>query len=184
MVLMVLLLSPICLFLSRRRESKAVSIPDANAKFPAKDGSYGFPHEPAKSRALNVFSRSGQSMHPSVYGSSRKMNLKEEDVLTRLDHGFRSGKSELKKQKSYWHVLVGWTQIFSQEGLHHVGKDRAKGKNGEVVVIGREIKGSNKRRRILTRWRGVTTVLTKPPLRHAARSSLAKRGMRENGKAL
>ncbi|TKY71414.1 serine/threonine-protein kinase [Spatholobus suberectus] len=50
-------------------------------------------------------------MHPSVYGSSRNMNLKEEDVLTCPDHGFRSGKSELRKQKSYWH---GSTEKFSR----------------------------------------------------------------------
>ncbi|KHN05279.1 hypothetical protein glysoja_039989 [Glycine soja] len=91
------------------RESKAVPIPDANAEFqatmrrqgqcnskctiekynPQEDGHYGFHHEPAKSRALNVLSHSGQLMHPSVYGSSRNMNLKEEN-LTCPDHGFRS----------------------------------------------------------------------------------------------
>ncbi|RDX88731.1 putative serine/threonine-protein kinase, partial [Mucuna pruriens] len=104
------------------RESKAVPIPDANAKFqatkrqeqcnskcitekynPEKQGCCDFPREPAKSRAFNVFSHSGQSMHPSVYGSSRNMNLKEEDVLTCPDHDFRLRKSELRKQSSYWH---------------------------------------------------------------------------------
>ncbi|KAL2964345.1 hypothetical protein AAZX31_16G001200 [Glycine max] len=93
------------------RESKAVPIPDANAEFqatmrrqgqcnskctiekynPQEDGDYGFHHEPEKSRALNVLSHSGQLMHPSVYVSSRNMNLKEEN-LTCPDHGFRSRK--------------------------------------------------------------------------------------------
>ncbi|KAL2575156.1 hypothetical protein AAZV13_16G000901 [Glycine max] len=101
------------------RESKAVPIPDANAEFqatmrrqgqcnskctiekynPQEDGDYGFHHEPEKSRALNVLSHSGQLMHPSVYVSSRNMNLKEEN-LTCPDHGFRSRKSEMRKQKS------------------------------------------------------------------------------------
>ncbi|XP_020221596.1 probable serine/threonine-protein kinase At1g09600 [Cajanus cajan] len=100
------------------RESKAVPIPDANAEFeatmgrqghskcntekynPEEDGGVGYPREPAKSRALNVFSHSGQSMHPSVYGSSRNMNSKEGDVP---DQDFRSRKSELRKQNSFWH---------------------------------------------------------------------------------
>ncbi|XP_061375984.1 probable serine/threonine-protein kinase At1g09600 [Gastrolobium bilobum] len=98
------------------KESKAVPAPDANAELqasmekrqgqcntksisekynPEGDSGSGFPLEPAQSRALNVFSHSGQSMHPSAYGSSRHMNLKEEDV-------FRSRNCELRKQKSYW----------------------------------------------------------------------------------
>ncbi|RZB68506.1 putative serine/threonine-protein kinase [Glycine soja] len=73
------------------RESKAVPVPDANAEFqatmrrqgqcnskctiekynPQEDGHYGFHHEPAKSRALNVLSHSGQLMHPiAVRGDS------------------------------------------------------------------------------------------------------------------
>ncbi|KAK7411998.1 hypothetical protein VNO78_03443 [Psophocarpus tetragonolobus] len=105
------------------RESKAVPIPDAHAEFqasvgrqgqcnskcntekynPEEGGGDGFPREPAKSRAVNVLSHSGQSMHPSVYGSSLNMKLKEEDVLTCQDNDFRSRKSGLRKQKSYWH---------------------------------------------------------------------------------
>ncbi|KAG4968390.1 hypothetical protein JHK87_034041 [Glycine soja] len=114
------------------RESKAVPIPDANAEFqatvgrqgqcnskcitkkynPEEDGDYGFHREPAKSRALDVLSHSGQSVHPSVYGSSRNMNLKEED-LTSPDHGFRSRKSELRKQKSYWQGSTAKLSRFS-----------------------------------------------------------------------
>ncbi|KAK7328343.1 hypothetical protein VNO77_22447 [Canavalia gladiata] len=108
------------------KESKAVPTLDANAQFQAsmecnskcvsekhnhkEDGGYGFAPEPAKSRALNVFSHSGQSMHPSAYGSSRNMNLKEEDALTGPDHAFRSRKPELRKQNSFWH---GSTAKFS-----------------------------------------------------------------------
>ncbi|KAH1212606.1 putative serine/threonine-protein kinase [Glycine max] len=73
------------------RESKAVPVPDANAEFqatmrrqgqcnskctiekynPQEDGHYGFHHEPAKSRALNVLSHSGQfSNSVAVRGDS------------------------------------------------------------------------------------------------------------------
>ncbi|KAL9321534.1 hypothetical protein ACSQ67_013373 [Phaseolus vulgaris] len=106
---------------SNFRESKDVAIPDANADFQAsmgqgrciskrvtekynyeKDDGYGFSREPVKSRTLNVFPHSGQSMHPSVYGSSNNMNLNEENVRTFHDHGSISGKSELRKHTSYW----------------------------------------------------------------------------------
>ncbi|XP_057429415.1 probable serine/threonine-protein kinase At1g09600 isoform X2 [Lotus japonicus] len=83
----------------RQEQSKCIS-----EKFnPEEDGDYGFPLEPAKPRALSVFSHSGQSMHPTAYGSSRNMNLKQEDVLTGTDHAVKSRNCELRKQKSYWH---------------------------------------------------------------------------------
>ncbi|KAK7284043.1 hypothetical protein RIF29_13794 [Crotalaria pallida] len=116
------------------KESRAVPAPDANAELQApiakrqgqgnsksvsemfnqaEDGGSGFPLEPAKSRALNVFSHSGQSMHRSAYGSSRNMNLKEEDVLTGPNHVFRSRNSELRKQTSYWHGSTAQLSRFS-----------------------------------------------------------------------
>ncbi|KAJ1385708.1 Serine/threonine-protein kinase, active site [Sesbania bispinosa] len=116
------------------RESKARPAPDANAECQAsiekrqgqcnskcisekynseEDGGCGFPLEPTKSRALNVFSHSGQSMHPSAYGSSRNMNLKEEDVLTGPNHVFTSRNPELRKQKSYWHGSTAKLSRFS-----------------------------------------------------------------------
>ncbi|KAJ1420017.1 Serine/threonine-protein kinase, active site [Sesbania bispinosa] len=116
------------------RESKARPAPDANAECqasiekrqgqcnskcisdkynPEEDGGCGFPLEPTKSRALNVFSHSGQSMHPSAYGSSRNMNLKEEDVLTGPNHVFTSRNPELRKQKSYWHGSTAKLSRFS-----------------------------------------------------------------------
>ncbi|QCD76412.1 Cdc2-related kinase [Vigna unguiculata] len=116
------------------RESTAVPIPGANAEFLAtigkgqcnskrvcekynyeKDEGYGFSREPVKSTstAHNVLSHSGQSMHPSVYGSSRNLNLTEENVLTCPDHGFISRKSELSKHTSYWQGSVAKLSRFS-----------------------------------------------------------------------
>ncbi|XP_027338056.1 probable serine/threonine-protein kinase At1g09600 [Abrus precatorius] len=80
---------------------------------PEEEGGYGFPLEPAKSRALKVFSYFGHSMHPSKYGSSCNMNLKEEDVLTCPDHAFRTRNSKLRKQKSYWHGGIAKLSRFS-----------------------------------------------------------------------
>ncbi|KAE9599380.1 putative protein-serine/threonine kinase CMGC-CDK-CRK7-CDK9 family [Lupinus albus] len=110
------------------KESKALPAPDANAELqasrerqgqfdskyvsdkfnPAEDGGSGFPLEPTKSRVLNVFSHSGQSMHRTAYGSSRNMNLKEEDFLTGPDHICR-----LRKQNSYWHGSTAQLSRFS-----------------------------------------------------------------------
>jgi cyclin-dependent kinase 12/13 len=71
------------------------------------------PLEPAKSRAHNIFSHSGQSMHPSAHGSSRNMNSKEEVVLTGPDRVFTSRNSELRKQNSYWHGRTAQLSRFS-----------------------------------------------------------------------
>lgn len=102
------------------RESKAMPAPDANAELqasiqkikgqpnpksvsekynPEDDGGSGFPIEPPKRKARSVLSHSGQSMHPTTFGSSRKMNVNEQEALTvpgqALSHlengtGFRS----------------------------------------------------------------------------------------------
>jgi len=78
-----------------------------------KDDGYGFSREPVKSRALDVFSHSGQSMHPNVYGSSSNMNLNEENVLACRDPGFISRKSELRKHTSYWQGSTAKLSRFS-----------------------------------------------------------------------
>ncbi|CAL0334313.1 unnamed protein product [Lupinus luteus] len=111
------------------KECKVVPAPDANAELQAsrekrqgqcdsksvsekfnieEDGGSGLPLEHAKSRVLNVFSHSGQSMHRSAYGSSRNMNLKEEDVLIGPDHVCRS-----RKQNSYLHDSPAQLSRFS-----------------------------------------------------------------------
>ncbi|XP_062176842.1 probable serine/threonine-protein kinase At1g09600 isoform X1 [Alnus glutinosa] len=85
------------------RESKAMPAPDANAELqasiqkikgqpnpksvsekynPEDDGGSGFPIEPPKRKARSVLSHSGQSMHPTTYGSSRKMNVNEQEAPT------------------------------------------------------------------------------------------------------
>ncbi|CAJ2649262.1 unnamed protein product [Trifolium pratense] len=115
------------------KESKVVPAPDANVKLqasiekrrgqcnskcisekynPEEEGGC-LPLEPAKSRAHTIFSHSGQSMHPSAYGSSRNMNLKEEVVLTGPDRVFTSRNSELRKQNSYWHGRTAQLSRFS-----------------------------------------------------------------------
>ncbi|GAU20143.1 hypothetical protein TSUD_352050 [Trifolium subterraneum] len=116
------------------KESKVVPAPDANVKLqasieqkrrvmcnskyisekynPEKEGGC-LPLEPAKSRAHNIFSHSGQSMHPSAYGSSRNMNLKEEVVITGPDRVFTSRNSEMRKQNSYWHGRAAQLSRFS-----------------------------------------------------------------------
>ena len=80
---------------------------------PEEEGGYGFPLEPAKLRSRNIFSHSGQSMHPSAYGSSRNMNLKEEAALSGPDRVFTSRKIELRKQNSYWHGSTAQLSSFS-----------------------------------------------------------------------
>ncbi|XP_047176250.1 probable serine/threonine-protein kinase At1g54610 [Vigna umbellata] len=117
------------------RESTAVPVPGTNAEFQAttgkpglcnvkhvsekynyeKDDGYGFSREPVKATSTthNVFSHSGQSMHPSVYGSSRTRNLKEENVLICPDHAFISRKSELSKHTSYWQGSAAKLSRFS-----------------------------------------------------------------------
>ncbi|KAI4296167.1 hypothetical protein L6164_036147 [Bauhinia variegata] len=107
------------------RESKAVPAPDANAELQAsiekrkqlpnsvsekynteEDGGAGFPIEPARSRPLNIFSHSGQSMHPSAYGSSRNMN--EEGAPACPGQVFSSrDTAELRKQASLSHGGAG-----------------------------------------------------------------------------
>lgn len=80
------------------KESKAVAAPDANAELQAsiqkrqgqsnqisiseqynheEDGGSGFPIGPPKEIARNVYSHSGQSMHPTNFGSSRNMNIND-----------------------------------------------------------------------------------------------------------
>lgn len=100
-------------FYFQKRQGQCDSKCISEKFIPGEDGGYGFPLEPAKSRALNVFSHSGQSMHPSAYGSSRNMNLKEEDVLTGPNHAFTSTNSELRKQKSFWHGSTAQLSRFS-----------------------------------------------------------------------
>nr|ABE91953.2 Protein kinase-like [Medicago truncatula] len=116
------------------KESKVVPAPDANVEIqssiekrqgqcnskcisekynPEEEGGYGFPLEPAKLRSRNIFSHSGQSMHPSAYGSSRDMNLKEEAALPGPDRVFTSRKIELRKQNSYWHGSTAQLSRFS-----------------------------------------------------------------------
>lgn len=80
------------------KESKAVPAPDANAELQAsiqkrqgqsnqisiseqynheEDGGSGYPIGPAKGTTRNVYSHSGQSMHPTNFGSSRNMNIND-----------------------------------------------------------------------------------------------------------
>ncbi|KAF5448101.1 hypothetical protein F2P56_028666 [Juglans regia] len=104
------------------RESKPMPAPDANAELqasiqkrqgqpnprsasdkcnPKEDGGSGFPIEPPKRTALNVFSHSGQSMHPTAFGSSRNMDI-DGEVLTFRGQAFKNG-SELRSQISSPH---------------------------------------------------------------------------------
>lgn len=99
------------IFFFQKRQAQCNSKSVSEKYNPEEDGGSGFPLEPSKSRALNVFSHSGQSMYRNAYGSSRNMNMKEEDVLTGPDHVFSSRNSELRKQKSCWH---GSTAQFSR----------------------------------------------------------------------
>ncbi|XP_057754607.1 probable serine/threonine-protein kinase At1g09600 isoform X2 [Arachis stenosperma] len=123
------------------KESKNVLAPDANAELqasiekrqrqpnsksivesynPKEDGNSGFPLGLAKPRVLSVFSHSGQSMHPSTYGSSNNMNLKEENVLIGFNHDFGSRHTELSKQKFRW---LDGTQLSKFSGSFAVRGD-------------------------------------------------------------
>ncbi|KAL4380362.1 hypothetical protein AHAS_Ahas04G0025900 [Arachis hypogaea] len=123
------------------KESKNVLAPDANAELqasiekrqrqpnsksivesynPKEDGNSGFPLGLAKPRVLSVFSHSGQSMHPSAYGSSNNMNLKEENVLIGFNHDFGSRHTELSKQKFRW---LDGTQLSKFSGSFAVRGD-------------------------------------------------------------
>ncbi|KAJ7967977.1 Serine/threonine protein kinase [Quillaja saponaria] len=103
------------------RESKTRPAPDSNAELqaskqkrqgqanpksvsesynPGEDGVAGFPIEPRKGAGPNVFSHSGQSIHPSAFGSTRNMNLNE-DGPDRV--GSSRNETELRKQRSYIH---------------------------------------------------------------------------------
>ena len=84
----------------RQGQSKSKCI--SEKYIPEEDGGAGFPIEPTQSRALNVFSHSGQSMHPSAYGSSRNMN--EEEALN---------SAELRKQRSCMHGSASQLSRFS-----------------------------------------------------------------------
>ncbi|KAJ7946554.1 Serine/threonine protein kinase [Quillaja saponaria] len=99
------------------RESKAKPAPDANAELqaslqkrqglanpksisekfnPEEDGGAGFLIEPPKLAAPNVFSHSGQLMHPSAFGSSQNINLNENGRLGSSRNG-----NELRRQRSF-----------------------------------------------------------------------------------
>ncbi|XP_075649012.1 putative serine/threonine-protein kinase At1g09600 isoform X1 [Castanea sativa] len=104
------------------RESKAMPAPDANAELQAsiqkrllqpnpksasekynteEDGGSGFPIEPPKRTALNVFSHSGQSMNPTAFGSSRNMNENDQEALTVPGQALGcSNGAEIRRQRS------------------------------------------------------------------------------------
>ncbi|GAV63286.1 Pkinase domain-containing protein [Cephalotus follicularis] len=117
---------------SRKSESKAVPAPDANAELlasmqkrqgqsnaksiseqynPVEDGGSGFPIEPPKGTIQNVFSHSGQSMHPTTNGSSRIMTPNENDALRSPGRSFVSPRkpAELRSQRSF--VNLGAAQL-------------------------------------------------------------------------
>ncbi|CAK7357170.1 unnamed protein product [Dovyalis caffra] len=104
------------------KESKAVPAPDANAELQAsiqkrqgqsnqisiseqydheEDGGSGFPIGPAKGTARNIYSHSGQSMHPTNFGSSRNMNIN--DSVRAPDQEFISPRqtAKLRAQRSF-----------------------------------------------------------------------------------
>ncbi|XP_054795943.1 probable serine/threonine-protein kinase At1g09600 [Prosopis cineraria] len=125
------------------KESKAVPAPDANAELrssiekrqgqanpkcisekfnPDEDGGSGFPIEPSKTRALNAFSHSGQSMHPSVYGSSRNMNSNKEESVAGPGHVYDSGNPVgLRKQRSYMNRNAAQLSRFSNSVANEGG---------------------------------------------------------------
>ncbi|XP_011028375.1 PREDICTED: probable serine/threonine-protein kinase At1g09600 isoform X1 [Populus euphratica] len=105
------------------KESKAVPAPDANAELQAsiqkrqgqsnqisiseqynqeEDGGSGYPIGHAKGTATNVYSHSGQSMHPTNFGSSRNMNINDA-VLRAPGQDFISPRqtAELSAQRSF-----------------------------------------------------------------------------------
>ncbi|XLU97280.1 hypothetical protein S245_011620 [Arachis hypogaea] len=59
-------------------------------------------------------------MHPSAYGSSNNMNLKEENVLIGFNHDFGSRHTELSKQKFRW---LDGTQLSKFSGSFAVRGD-------------------------------------------------------------
>ncbi|XP_021824542.1 probable serine/threonine-protein kinase At1g09600 isoform X1 [Prunus avium] len=96
------------------KESKAVPAPDANSiqrqgqpnpksiseKYnPDEDSGSGFPIEPPKGATSNGYSHSGQSMHPSAFGSSRNMS--------------QSGQSRNGVEKSYMYRGAAQSSRFS-----------------------------------------------------------------------
>ncbi|MED6143124.1 hypothetical protein PIB30_003834 [Stylosanthes scabra] len=84
----------------RQRQPNSKSISESYN--PKRDDNSSFLLELAKARVPDAFSHSGQSVHPSTYGSSNNMNLKEENVLIGLSHDFGSRHTELSKQKLSW----------------------------------------------------------------------------------
>lgn len=105
------------------KESKAVPAPDANAELQAsiqkrqgqsnqisiseqynheEDGGSGYPIGPAKGTTRNVYSHSGQSMHPTNFGSSRNMNINDA-ALRAPSQDFISPRqtAELSAQRSF-----------------------------------------------------------------------------------
>lgn len=101
------------IFSLQKRQGQCNSKCTSEKYDPEEEGGNGFLLEPAKSKASNVLSHSGQSMHPSSYGSSRNMNLKEEDALTGPNHVFTSRNPDLRKQNSYWHGSTAQLSKFS-----------------------------------------------------------------------
>lgn len=68
------------------------------------DSGSGFPIEPSRTKQINTFSHSGQSMHPNAYGSSRHMDAVKEDALAGPGRVYNSrNPAELRKQRSYLH---------------------------------------------------------------------------------
>ncbi|XP_022725567.1 probable serine/threonine-protein kinase At1g09600 isoform X2 [Durio zibethinus] len=108
------------------KESTAVPAPDFNAELqasiqkrqgqfnaksvsevnhPEEDGGAGFPIEPPKGSARVVYSHSGQSMHPSNFGSSRNMKSNEIESTKATARTFGSPRKaeELRTQTTYVH---------------------------------------------------------------------------------
>ncbi|XVE48530.1 hypothetical protein DITRI_Ditri01bG0009000 [Diplodiscus trichospermus] len=107
------------------RESRAVPAPDLNAELqasiekrqgqlnaksvsevyhPEEDGGAGFPIEPSIGTARVVYSHSGQSMHPSNFGSSRNMKANEIPLKASAQaFGSPRKAGELRTQATYVH---------------------------------------------------------------------------------
>ncbi|KAJ9159038.1 hypothetical protein P3X46_024569 [Hevea brasiliensis] len=117
------------------RGSRAIPAPDANAELPAsiqkrkgqskpksiseqynpqEDGS-DLPVEPPEGTAKHVYSHSGQSMHPTNFGSSRGMNVNESETLGAPSQAFVSPRNteEPRTQRSFIHRGAAHLSRFS-----------------------------------------------------------------------
>lgn len=102
------------LFFLQKRQGQANSKFISEKYNPDEDSGSGFPIEPSKTRALNAFSHCGQSMHPSVYGSSRNMNSNKEEPTAGPGRVYNSGNpAELRKQRSYMNNKAAQLSRFS-----------------------------------------------------------------------